>query len=48
VGGEEPRNLSAVARSMGISRDTARGMERRALAAVRDLSHRVVDYIREA
>ncbi|MFM1800096.1 MAG: hypothetical protein RLZZ117_2374 [Cyanobacteriota bacterium] len=48
VGGEEPRNLSAVARSMGISRDTARGMERRALAAVRDLSHRVVDYLREA
>jgi RNA polymerase nonessential primary-like sigma factor len=48
MNGVEPQNLSAVARSMGVTRDTARGIERRALAAVRDLSHRVVDYIKEA
>ncbi len=48
ISGGEPLNLSAVARSMGVTRDTARGIERRALAAVRDLSHKVVDYIKEA
>ena len=48
MGGSEPLNLSAVARSMGVTRDTARGIERRALAAVRGLSHKVVDYIKEA
>ena len=48
VGGAEPLNLSAVARSMGVTRDTARGIERRALAAVRSLSYRVVDYLKEA
>jgi RNA polymerase nonessential primary-like sigma factor len=48
MNGLEPQNLSAVARSMGVTRDTARGIERRALAAVRGLSHKVVDYIKEA
>jgi RNA polymerase nonessential primary-like sigma factor len=48
MNGLEPQNLSAVARSMGVTRDTARGIERRALAAVRGLSHKVVDYIQEA
>jgi len=48
MGGAEPLNLSAVARSMGVTRDTARGIERRALAAIRGLSHKVVDYIKEA
>jgi len=48
INGLEPQNLSAVARSMGVTRDTARGIERRALAAVRGLSHKVVDYIQEA
>lgn len=48
MNGIEPQNLSAVARSMGVTRDTARGIERRALAAVRGLSHKVVDYIKEA
>jgi RNA polymerase nonessential primary-like sigma factor len=42
----EPMTLSAVARTMGITRDTARGVERRAVAAVQGLSERVVDYIR--
>jgi DNA-directed RNA polymerase sigma subunit (sigma70/sigma32) len=37
--------LSAVARSMGVTRDTARGIERRAVAAVRERSQRVVDYL---
>jgi RNA polymerase nonessential primary-like sigma factor len=48
MGGCEPQNLSAVARHMGVTRDTARGIERRALAAVRGLSHKVLDYIQEA
>ena len=42
---ELPMPLSAVAREMGITRDTARGIERRAMAAIRDRSHRVVDYL---
>ncbi|QCH14331.1 sigma-70 family RNA polymerase sigma factor [Synechococcus sp. CB0101] len=40
-----PMNLSAVARQMGLSRDQARGMERRANAAIRRLSDRVIDYL---
>ena len=42
----EPMTLSAVARTMGITRDTARGVERRAMAAVQERSQQVVDYIR--
>ena len=38
-------DLSAVARQMGLSRDQARGMERRANAAIRRLSDRVIDYL---
>ncbi len=41
----EPMTLSAAARSMGVTRDTARGIERRAVAAVKDLSQRVIDYL---
>ena len=41
----EPLNLSAVARQMGLSRDQARGVERRASAAIRSLSDRVIDYL---
>jgi hypothetical protein len=37
--------LSAVARSMGVTRDTARGIERRANAAIRDRSPQVIDYL---
>jgi hypothetical protein len=37
--------LSAVARSMGVTRDTARGIERRANAAIRDRSLHVIDYL---
>lgn len=40
-----PMNLSAVARHMGLSRDQARGLERRANQAIRRLSDRVIDYI---
>ena len=42
---EAPMTLSAVARSMGVTRDTARGIERRAVAAVRERSNRVFDYL---
>jgi RNA polymerase nonessential primary-like sigma factor len=42
---ETPMNLCAVARELGITRDTARGIERRANAAIRRLSDRVIDYL---
>jgi RNA polymerase nonessential primary-like sigma factor len=42
---EEPLSLSAVARQMGITRDTARGLERRANASIRRLSSRIEDYL---
>ncbi|MFO0015798.1 MAG: sigma-70 family RNA polymerase sigma factor [Synechococcaceae cyanobacterium] len=41
----EPMSLSAVARQMGVTRDTARGIERRAVAAVRDQSFGVEAYL---
>ena len=41
----EPMSLSAVARQMGVTRDTARGIERRAVAAVRDQSRGVEAYL---
>ena len=41
----EPLSLSATARQMGITRDTARGLERRAVAAIKNLSRRFVDYL---
>ncbi len=41
----EPLSLSAAARQMGISRDTARGLERRANASIRRLSTRLSDYL---
>jgi RNA polymerase nonessential primary-like sigma factor len=40
-----PMTLSATARSMGVTRDTARGIERRAVAAVRERSRKVVDHL---
>ena len=43
--GEAPMNLCAVARELGVTRDTARGIERRANAAIRKLSERVIDYL---
>ena len=42
---ETALSLSAVARELGISRDTARGLERRAVASMRDLSGQVSDYL---
>lgn len=41
----EPLSLSATARQMGITRDTARGLERRANASIRRLSTRLADYL---
>lgn len=41
----EPLSLSAVARRMGITRDSARGLERRANASIRRLSTSVADYL---
>ncbi len=45
INGQEPMNLSAVARSLGVTRDTARGIERRAVAAIRSRSAWVIDYL---
>ena len=45
INGEEPMNLSAVARTLGVTRDTARGIERRAVTAVRERSRKVADYL---
>ena len=42
---EQPLSLSATARRMGITRDTARGLERRANASIRELSQGFVDYL---
>ena len=41
----EPLSLSATARQMGITRDTARGLERRANATIRRLSMRFIDHL---
>jgi RNA polymerase nonessential primary-like sigma factor len=45
IDGEEALNLSATARQMGITRDTARGLERRANESIRRLSTPFVDYL---
>jgi RNA polymerase nonessential primary-like sigma factor len=42
---EQPLSLSATARRMGITRDSARGLERRANAAIRELSQGYTDYL---
>jgi RNA polymerase nonessential primary-like sigma factor len=41
----EPLSLSATARQMGITRDTARGLERRANATIRRLMTRFMDHL---
>lgn len=45
IGEAQPLSLSAAARQMGITRDTARGLERRATAAIRRLSSDYLDYL---
>jgi RNA polymerase nonessential primary-like sigma factor len=45
INAEQPMPLSAVARNMGVTRDTARGIERRAIHNVKELSERVIDYL---
>ena len=42
---ETALSLSAVARELGISRDAARGLERRAVASMRVLSGQASDYL---
>lgn len=42
---DQPLTLSATARRMGISRDSARGLERRATASIRQLSEGFADYL---
>jgi RNA polymerase nonessential primary-like sigma factor len=45
IGSDAPQSLSAVARSLGITRDRARSLERRAMDAVRLRSQRVFDHL---
>jgi RNA polymerase nonessential primary-like sigma factor len=45
IGEIEPLSLCAAAREMGITRDTARGLERRATASIRRLSGEYLDYL---
>ena len=45
IGEAEPLSLCATARQMGITRDTARGLERRANASIRRLSSEYLDYL---
>jgi RNA polymerase nonessential primary-like sigma factor len=45
IGESEPLSLSAAARQMGITRDMARGLERRATASIRRLSGEYLDYL---
>ncbi|MFM8525084.1 MAG: sigma factor-like helix-turn-helix DNA-binding protein, partial [Cyanobacteriota bacterium] len=43
--GEEPMSLTAIARSLGMSRDKTRGLERRALETIRALSEDLSAYL---
>jgi RNA polymerase nonessential primary-like sigma factor len=45
IGSAEPLSLSAAARRMGLTRDLARGLERRANASIRRLSIDMVDHL---
>ena len=45
IGESEPLSLSAAARQMGITRDMARGLERRATASIRRLSGEYLHYL---
>jgi RNA polymerase nonessential primary-like sigma factor len=45
IGESEPLSLSATARQMGITREMARGLERRATASIRRLSGEYLDYL---
>ena len=45
IDGEEPMSLTAIARSLGMSRDKTRGLERRALDSIRALSQDLSEYL---
>jgi RNA polymerase nonessential primary-like sigma factor len=43
--GEEPMSLTGIARSLGMSRDKTRNLERRALDGIRSHSRRLEGYL---
>ncbi|MEB3331695.1 MAG: sigma factor-like helix-turn-helix DNA-binding protein, partial [Synechococcaceae cyanobacterium] len=43
--GEEPMSLTGIARSLGMSRDKARNLERRALDGIRSRSRELQGYL---
>ena len=43
--GEEPMSLTSIARTLGMSRDKTRNLERRALEGIRSHSRRLQDYL---
>jgi len=45
IGADEPMSLCAIAREFGMTRDRARGVERRALAELRRLSDTMADHL---
>ena len=45
IAAREPLSMSSTARQMGNTRDTARGLERRANASIRRLSTRFMDHL---
>jgi RNA polymerase nonessential primary-like sigma factor len=45
IDGEEPMSLTSIARSLGMSRDKTRGLERRALETIRSLSQDLSAYL---
>jgi RNA polymerase nonessential primary-like sigma factor len=45
IGGEEPMSLTSIARTLGMSRDKTRNLERRALEGIRSHSLRLQGYL---
>ena len=45
IGGEEPMSLTSIARTLGMSRDKTRNLERRALEGIRSHSRRLQGYL---
>jgi RNA polymerase nonessential primary-like sigma factor len=45
IGGEEPMSLTSIARTLGMSRDKTRNLERRALEGIRAQRPRLEGYL---
>jgi RNA polymerase nonessential primary-like sigma factor len=45
IGGEEPMSLTSIARTLGMSRDKTRNLERRALEGIRSQGRQLQNYL---